>query len=169
MNRVEMVQQILTLEAVANAAKARAEVLRLELSTAARAELEEQGTAPTWRMPELGTVQLPLSQESFSVRDPEALAAWVAKRYPTEVQTKPVVRPSFVGILLETAKSNGDAACDPETGEVIPGMAVRSGGQPQSLRVTPDRDAKAAFAAVGELLVARILDPEPIVLAEVTP
>lgn len=72
MNRRELAAEIVRLEGLAAAAKARAAGHRAELEADACRELEEQGTAPTWRLPGLGTVLLSTSREAPVVADPGA-------------------------------------------------------------------------------------------------
>jgi hypothetical protein len=44
----------------------------------------------------------------------------------------------------------GDVAVDDITGEVVPGVAVRPGGVPQSLTIRASYAARAVYAAMGE-------------------
>lgn len=164
MKRDERVREVLRLEGLAAAAYRRAAQHRAELDREARAELEREGTAPSWRLPDIGTVALPLSKEAAVVADVGDLAKWVAARYPTEVEQVRQVRPAFQTALLQRVVCTDDVVVDPETGEVIPGLAVRPGGVPKTLTITASRDAKAVFAAHGDQLLDAILaaEAEPV-------
>ena len=153
MNRIERIQEILRLEGVATAARRQAEQRRAELDAEARAELEAQGTAPTWRIPGLGTVSLPVSKEAAVVADTAAFAAWCAQRHSANVETVTVVRPAFQAALLARVVCDGDVVVDPDTGEAIPGLAVRPGGQPRALTIRADRDVTRAAAELGEQML----------------
>jgi hypothetical protein len=167
MNRMEMIRRTLIWEQVATAAKTRAAELRETLTQDARAEYAEQGTAPTWRLPDIGTVTLPVSTERIVVEDEPALVEWAKRDWPSEVVTTESIRPAFLRVLLDNiAVPAGEVAVDSGSGQVIPGLAVRAGGTPQSLSFRPTRDAKAVAAAGAERLiedVAQAID-RPIVL-----
>lgn len=148
MNRAEIAAEIVRWEGLAAAATARATAHRAVLETAARAELE-QGTVPTWRMPGIGTVTLPVSREAVIVADPAAWVAWVAARHPGEIVQQ--IRPTSERALLGRLTVDGDVVVDPDTGEIVPGLSVRPGGVPGrlALRLTADaREAAQAAAAV---------------------
>lgn len=151
MNRADHVTTIARLEALAAEATARAGKLRADLAVDAAAEWEEQGTAPTWRMPEIGTVSLPVSKTMPVVDSPTLLASWVGKHWPSEVE--PAVRPAFLSALKGRLVCDDDAVVDAQTGEIVPGMSVRAGGQPRGLTIKLAADAKAicADAAVAAL------------------
>jgi hypothetical protein len=126
MNRAEHVHAIARLEALAAEASSRAAKLREDLATQAATEWTEQGAAPTWRMPDVGTVTLPVSKTAPVVDSAPHLAAWVADRWPTEVE--PVVRPAFMTALKGRLVCEGGVVVDAETAEIVPGMGVRAGG-----------------------------------------
>ncbi|TDC48847.1 hypothetical protein E1258_27630 [Micromonospora sp. KC207] len=157
MNRTERVQEVLRLEGLADAAKKRAAEHRAALDADARAELEREGTAPSWRLPDIGTVALAVSKEAPVVADIEALTKWCLARYPGEVETVHQIRASFQTALLGRVVCDGDVVVDPGTGEVVPGMAVRLGGMPQSLSIRPSRDARAVYAAAGAQMLDGLL------------
>lgn len=156
MNRAEMTRRVLLLEAAAAECRNRAAMVRADLDADARAELAEQGTAPTWRLADMGTWSLPISKETVYVSDEAALLAWVEKHYPDEVQTSKRVRPAFLGGLLGAVETAGDVVCV-GGGEVVPGLAVRPGGTPQALRFKPSTDAQKVAAAAAESVVGEIL------------
>jgi hypothetical protein len=75
----------------------------------------------------------------------------VKRRYPSEVLE--VVNPAFQKALLARLSPVGEVVSDPTTGEVVPGLGVHPGGQPLSLRFTPNGDAQAvALEAAGQLV-----------------
>lgn len=155
MNRLEMTRRVLLLEAAAAECRNRAAQVRADLDLDARAELAEQGTAPTWRLADMGTWSLPVSKEAPIVVDGAALTAWCKRRYPGEVME--VVNPPFLSALLLRLTPSGEVVVDPATGEIVPGLGVRPGGIPQTLRFKPNPDARAvaddaAGALVGEIL-----------------
>jgi hypothetical protein len=156
MNRLEATQQVLLLEAAAAQLRDRAKAVRLELDADARHEFEEQGAAPTWRIADLGTWSLPVSKEAPYVADPAALAEWVKARYPSEIRE--VVNPAFQTALLARLRPLGDGVYDPATGELVPGLGVRQGGVPQSLRFKPNGDALAVADQAGAKLAGDLLD-----------
>lgn len=149
--RATLAQDALFWSAVADAAKEKAQQARAALDLQARAELERDGTAPTWRIPGVGTVPLALTSDSVDVTDPRAYLAWVRDRYPTEIETVVQVRPAFDKALREAAAKRG-AACDDE-GTVIPGLTFRPGGAPRGVSIRPSADAKTTAArTAGEFL-----------------
>lgn len=151
MNRAEATRQVLLLEAAAAQITARAKVLRDGLNADAVAEYEEQGSAQTWRF-DLGTWSQGISKEAPVVADPAALVDWVRDRYPSEVVE--VVNPAFQKALLARLVPVGDAVLVRETGEVVPGLAVRPGGRPLTMRFNPAGDA----LAVADQHAAQLVD-----------
>jgi hypothetical protein len=150
MNRADVIRQILLWERVAEQATARAAAFRQQLQANAVAELTEQGTAPSWRSPEVGLVFLPVSKTAPVVTDHEALAKWVSLTRPSEVEMR--VRPAYVKALRDGARIEGDVVTDRD-GTVIPGMEVRPGGNPGSVTFTPETPAREAAAeAAGRVL-----------------
>jgi hypothetical protein len=156
MNRRERIEQVLRLQALASAALRQAGVFRRALDEEATRELVEQGTAPSWKLPGLGSVVLPVSKEAAFVADPQALAWWVAVEYPDEVQEVTQVRERFVKALLGRGQRRADGSVtDPKTGQVIPGLKVRPGGVPGAIRITEDSDeVKQVYTEYGEHLLA---------------
>jgi len=152
-NRFEMTRQVLLLEAAAAQLKVRAASVRADLNADARAELAEQGTRPTWRT-EMGTWSLPVSEEAATVTDGAQLARWVKQRYPTEIVE--TVNPAFQTALLARLQPNGDVVVDPSTGEVVPGLGVRPGGVPLTLRFRADATAQAVAADAAKQLVDNV-------------
>jgi hypothetical protein len=84
-----------------------------------------------------GTVVCTPGRRSAAIVNDDAFTAWVAARYPDQMVMS--VRPSFRELLVGRASRLGDPV-DKETGEVIPGMAMRQGDP--YLTVRPSSDAK---------------------------
>lgn len=155
MNRFEHIRRVLVWESVAAAARAKAAGIRDQLTADARAEYEEQGTAPTWRLPDIGTVSLPVSKETVYVADERALLAWV-KAFPADdadvIETVERIKPWYVADLLRLVQVVDGNVID-DLGTVVPGLAVRPGGTPGSLSFRPSTLAKEVAAAGAERLM----------------
>jgi hypothetical protein len=146
-NRQDRVKEIARREALASAWVKSAKELRAEVEAEALAEYEENGNGVTWTMRDLGKVTLPLSTEAPVISDVEALTKWAKIRHPENVETVEQVRAAFQTWLLQNAEIVADGVVmDPETGEVIPGMAVREGGKPKALTITVERPVKELLA-----------------------
>lgn len=154
MNRRERFSEVLRLEGRGAAARARAAALRSALEEEARTEYDRDGTAPTWRMRDLGTATLPISKETVMVVDPGALLKWCKERHPHQVHTVEEVYPSFQAVLAAHCVAAGDVAALPDTGEVVPGLAVRPGGQPGSLTLRPATGVRWLYQQFGERWLA---------------
>lgn len=153
MNRADLAKQVLLYDSLASVAKDRAAGFRAELDIQARHELAEQGMAPTWRLPDVGTVTLPVSQESIALTNVAALLEWAVARHPDGVEMVPALKPAFVAGLEKRLGAAGDLVCDRETGELVPGYRVRLGGLPQALSIRPSSDAKAVMRQHAEGLL----------------
>jgi hypothetical protein len=167
MNRFELIRRTLMWSQVKAAAAAKEAALREQLTADARAEFEEQGTAPTWRLPDIGTVTLPVSNEAVYVTNEAALVEWAKRDWPTEVVTVEKIRPAFLQVLLSNvAVPAGEVAVDSGSGEIIPGLSVRPAGTPGSLSFRPTPLAKQVAAAGAERLMESVEKAigEPIVL-----
>jgi len=162
-NRSELVRTAMIWDAVAGQAIARARVAREELADQAKAELAEQGTAVTWRLLELATVTLPVSHETIVVNDRDALLKWTKARHPDEVEHIEQVRAAFLIALPLRCHADADYVCDNETGEVVPGLVLRAGGQPGTLSIRALPDAKRVLADVAsnvlESIAAAMTEP----------
>lgn len=168
MNRFEKIRQLLIWQQVKASAAAKESAIRDELTADARAEYAEQGTAPTWRLPDIGTVSLPVSKETVYVADEQAFLDWVCQFHSEEIETVTRVRPGFVTVLLAECRGDENGVVWMREGALVPGLAVRPGGQPQSLSFRPSAAAKEVAAAGAERLVESLEQSigQPIVLAE---
>jgi hypothetical protein len=172
----EILGQIILLERIAALAKQRAAPLREQLAARAREELERDGTARTWRMPDVVTASTSVTHETVHVADPQAWTRWVEARFPTEVERITVVRPAFQSVFLERhalperREPSGEwIVVDAGTGEVVPGLGVRPGGEFGGVSIRVTSAAKAAFGALADQGLDRLAlgANVPIVLAEV--
>lgn len=144
MNRADTVKAIVWLEQVAAAAAAEAAKRRDELLADAADEYQQHGSIPTYRLPDLGTVSLSVSQAAVVVSDESAFADWVGERHPNQVVPK--VRPAWQRQFLARLHCDEGIVTD-DDGEVIPGLVVRPGGQPRYVAIRPSNEAIAAFSA----------------------
>lgn len=162
MNRVQRTQRILWYELLAAAATEAAKRERDELASAAATEYTVEGTAPSWRMPSIGAVSSRVTRDSVDVVDPAALVAWVASRYPTEVES--TVRPAFLALLRKTGEPDGDNVVDPSTGEIVPGLRYTPGGRFLGIEFRPASAAREVFGALAvEALAAAELAAGPAI------
>lgn len=155
MNRADLTKQVLLYEQLAAAAKAKAAIARAELDMQAKAELETQGMAPTWRLPQVGTISLPVSQESIYIADGNALMDWLERNQPAAIDRIRAINPQWQAKLEKTFVISGDAVVNPDTGEVVPGYGVRHGGLPMALRIVPSGEAKAMAREYADGLLER--------------
>lgn len=171
MNRLDRLRGILWLEALAEKAHEEAGKLRAELNREAVEEFKQDGSAPTWRFPDLATLSLAVSKETAVVTDSSAFLKWVEARYPSEVEHVTKVRESWQRNFLDrVVMVEGDVCAMPGDGEVIPGLGVRPGGTPRSLSIKASPEAKAVYSLVaGEGLKIAALEAGasvPLVVAE---
>ncbi|GAA3455918.1 hypothetical protein GCM10018962_77520 [Dactylosporangium matsuzakiense] len=150
MNRAQRVQAVIWLEQLAAAAERHAATIRAELAADARAELAEQGTAPSWRISEVATVSGRVAAAKVTISDPKAFASWVAERHPTEIEPPvPLVRPAFARKVLKAAKPGGTGVVD-DQGELIPGLDYLPGGELTGIAIAATDTAKEVFGGVAE-------------------
>jgi hypothetical protein len=154
--RADLVRSILIWDRVAASAAKVAAELREQLARDARAEYAEQGTAPTWRLPDLATVTLPVSRQTVAVADQAALTAWMATRRPEQVQTVQQIRPAGLKALLgQICVVDGDLPTL-DDGELVPGLTVRPGGQPRALTLRAAPEATAVLDAEADAVLGSI-------------
>lgn len=155
MNRADLTRQVLLFEQLAAAAKAKAAEARAELDQQAKTELETQGMAPTWRLPDVGTISLPVSQPSMYIADGNAFMDWLQRYQPAAVDHIRAVNPQWQAKLEKSFAIAGDVVVDPATGEVVPGYGVRQGGLPMALRIVPSGEARAMARVYADGLLER--------------
>lgn len=168
MNRREKTIAAAYCDALAAAVLERSAQLRAELRAEAVAELEANGGAPTWRY-DVGSVSLAVSKETVEIVDEQAFRKWVVERYPDKLVHTVTVSPAWQKTFLEQARRESDEefVADPETGEVIPGVSLKPGGEPRSLTIRVESEAKQmlGFAAAAALESMAALSG-PVVVAE---
>lgn len=156
MNRLEGTKNLIKLEAAAAQLTEMAKAIRLELDADAQREFKEQGAAPTWRLKDLGTWSLPITRDSVAVTDPDAFLDWLAERHPTEVEEIRRPRKAFFEVLTQFLVQDGAEVVHRSTGEVVPGLEIRPGGTPLTLRFKPNGDALAVADQHAGQLVAKV-------------
>jgi hypothetical protein len=170
MNRQDTVKAIIWLDQLMAQAKVERQKLAGDLAADARAEFEEQGTAPTWRIPDIATVAASVSHETVTVSDHVRFQRWVAKRYPTEIEEVLVVRPAWLGDFLKRCQTNDLDAVDPDTGEIVPGLTVLPGGSFAGVSIRATGAAKEVFGALANHglreLATKAGPSVPVVIAE---
>lgn len=145
MNRAEMIRALFVCDQLTKA-------LRRKLNADAEKEHADQGVVPSWKAPGI-TVSGSTSNPSVAVVDEPAFLAWVAERYPTEVETIQRVRPAWQGRFLDGVVGRGAPACDPQ-GEEIPGLEWRPGGTFGSISLTATKDTKALIGQIADEIAA---------------
>lgn len=145
MNRAEIARAIAACEALAK-------TLRRKLITEAEAEYIGEGMVPSWKLPGI-TVSGSTTNPSVVVVDEPAFLAWVAERYPTEVETIRRVRPAWQGRFLDGVVERGNPPCDPQ-GEEIPGLEWRAGGTFNGISMRVNAATKALIASHADEIAA---------------
>lgn len=153
---------ILLLESFAAEAKRLADERRAALAERARKQLESDGIAPTWRLPEVATVTLGVTKTAAFVADEAKLLAWVHAKHPGHLEEIVRVRPAFLAQLLAAVVVEGEVVADPETGEIVPGIGVRHGGRPDKLSI---RAAAGVKAGMAELVAEMLATAHPAIAA----
>lgn len=152
MSIADDVRNILLLEAFADEAKRLAAERRNQIAGAARAQLEKDGVAPSWTLPNVAKVTLAVTKQAAYVADMAKLTAWVAARHPEELEH--AIRPSFVTQLLSNVAIEGEVGVDRSTGEIVPGIGVRLGGRPGNLSVRAEPGIKAELGVMVTQMLA---------------
>jgi hypothetical protein len=108
-------------------------------------------------------VTLPDPKPAPAVGDEAAFAAWVADRYPGEVETQVRVRPGWQRRFLSELDPSADPVVDPRTGETIEGLVVIPPSGPRSFSLRPvaggTREISRAWRR-GDLDLSRMLTLE---------
>ncbi len=147
LTRAELLRMALTAKAIAAECERR---LKNEMHDACVANT----TFESWRIPGVGTVSASQNQDRAEVVDQDALLAWVAQNYPTEIETVTRVRNAgWLAKLLEdlvpVTPAGVDDTWEPKPGDplpardaegsVVPGVSWRMGGDFRGVSITPDR------------------------------
>lgn len=141
MNRSGVVTAVVWLDQIVAAAKAKREELAAQLEADARAEYAEQGTAASWRYPDVAKVTSRVSHSSVRVADEAAFLAWVQANHPDAVETLTRVRPGWQSRFLDEVL---------EAGREVPGVVHEQGGRFLGVSVSAERDAKRALGYLAE-------------------
>jgi len=136
-------RRILILEAFAAEAKAAAAEGRARLSAQAREQLATEGVAPSWNLPQIAKVTLGVTSDALEIDDADKFRAWVEIIAPEQIEHLPRVRPGYTDLVLKTVKVDGEFVVWPDTGETVPGLKVRIGGQPKNLSIVPQPGVRA--------------------------
>lgn len=155
-SRADTLKRIMILERFAAEANQIAAAHRRRLNDEAVKELKTTGAAPSWTIPALGKATLGLTKTSTHVEDMDALTRWVEHDYPGEVETVTTrkIKPGFLAQLLTECSVHEGVVIHTPTGVIVPGMAVRKGGQPTTITITPDKQVKKDMA----VMVRQMLD-----------
>ncbi|GAA2327401.1 hypothetical protein [Dactylosporangium salmoneum] len=163
--RAQLAAEAVWWDAVAAQAKSRAAGARNALDKQAQAEFARDGIAPTWRIPDVGTVPLSLTADRVDVVDEAAYTEWVAATFPEQVETIVTtrVRPAYDEVVRKAAAKRR-AACT-EDGEVIPGLEFVAGGAPKGISIRASSDAKESAAALADAALDGLFEARTAALA----
>lgn len=139
MNKSSTVAAIVWLDQIVAAAKDRRSEFAAQLDAEARQQYATDGTAATWRIPEIASVSSRVTHTSVRVSDEAAFLAWVKAEHPDKVETVEQVRPGWRSRLLDEVLAGAD---------VPPGVEIVPGGKFAGISVTATREAKHMFGAV---------------------
>lgn len=131
--------------------EAAAKALRDDLVAEARREVEENGTAPTWRLPH-GRITTALTRNRVEIVDQDAFMDWLFQQHPTEVverTVREVRNPAWLRRELEEM-----AAETPELADGIPGLVFVKGGEYRSTSFTLETDVKELMRNAAALYAA---------------
>jgi hypothetical protein len=155
LTRAQLAEQVGYYKALAEQAGKAEKRYRAVLTAQAEAEYR-QGTAPTWRIPGIGTVSTSIAQDAVVVVDEAALLAWVEVHQPDHVETRKQVAAVYLNALLKNARLNEDGALVNAAGDVVPGLKMVPGGQFKGISFLFADDTKAAYAQVAEDALSRV-------------
>lgn len=85
----------------------------------------------------IGSVSITQGRVTARITGEDRFARWVAERYPSEVEHKPLVREAFVRAVLEASKQAGQP-CMPDGTLDVPGVDVVEGEPYVTVRLTSD-------------------------------
>lgn len=108
---------------------------------------------------DVGTVSVTKGRTSLQITDSAAFMEWVRENSPHNLFTpEPVeqVRPAFTKALIAGAKVIDGLIVDTETGEVVPGLAQKTGDPYVSVKISDDQ-LDAIYAALADGRLAELL------------
>jgi hypothetical protein len=85
----------------------------------------------------IATVTLIDPKPATVVGDEAAFVAWVADRYPSEIETQVRVRLSWQRKFLSELDPSADPVIDPRTGETVEGLVTIPSSEPRSFSLRP--------------------------------
>lgn len=139
MNRAELVRRLAAHEAAAKA-------LRSALETEARAELEENGTAPSWRLNDGTTVVVRCSTGGLVVTDEDAFVAWARSQFPMEFVEETTVRFRNEGFRKRLIEGLDAFSVDGELPAFV-GRTASGAYRSTSITIAPDTKDRMAASA----------------------
>jgi hypothetical protein len=103
----------------------------------------------------LGRVGMSSASKSWKVRDVEKLTAWVEEHHPTEIERRPIIRNSFLTLIMGQMKAD-DGVIDKTTGEKVvpPGIELDLGSPSLTVSVSKEADDLITEALASGLLRA---------------
>lgn len=139
----------------ADSANRAAAVAEMAVTERKPVELPDPTTLSGKRL--VGSLSIARGAVSAVLTDEQAFTAWMRANYPDEVVTvtRDQVRPGTQAAFLAHCKT-AEAPVDSRTGEVIPGVEIRTGSP--TPRVVPEKDD----AAVALLIDAIRSDPDAL-------
>lgn len=153
MSIAEETRRILILEAFAKEANLLASEGRARLRKQAVEQLNSDGVAPSWTLPQIATVTLGTTTGGVYVDDDAKLTAWVQQIAPDQIRQVPEVSAEFMASLLKTVTVDGDLIVWPDTGEIVPGLKVKPAGEPKNLAIVPKPGVRGVLdSRVAEML-----------------
>ena len=111
----------------------------------------------------VGSASLAQPKPKPVVTDERAFGEWVAATYPAEIVR--TVSPGFRTQLLKVAEDVGDGeVCDPESGDIIPGIVWQDATDPTTFSLRFDKEGREmvalALRALPELRESVLALPE---------
>lgn len=132
---------VAVLRALRDAIDAEYEAARLRVFAGLREARDEVGLkSMRVTLPDgtpIATVTLIDSKPATVVGDEAAFVAWVADRYPSEVETQVRVRLSWQRKFLSELDPSADPVIDPCTGETVEGLVTMRSSGPRSFSLRP--------------------------------
>lgn len=160
---------VAVLRALRDVVDAEYEAARLRVFSGLREAREEVGLkSMRVTLPDgtpIATVTLNDPRPTTIVGDEAAFVAWVADRYPGEVETQVRVRPSWQRQFLSELDPSAGQAIDPRTGETVEGLVTIPSPEPRSFSLHPLPDGSREISRAwrcGDLDLYRMLPLEPV-------
>jgi hypothetical protein len=108
---------------------------------------------------DVGTVSVTKGRKTISVTDEAAFLAWVREHSPHNIEVTERVRPAYTKSVTDGGQARYGMVVDPNSGEIIPGLALREGDPYVTVRQS-DEQAEVLAAA----LEAGVLDVRDVFL-----